>query len=156
VNGGGVVGTFRVYPLAPGATQITFSKASLLKVNFATDESGQRVGKNSETIPFTPVLVKLNITGNQVPPPQEATATPRPSDTPEPSATVEAGPTATIEPTLVNATAAPSMTPTPLALIPLPQQSDNSGPLLLGGVLLVVAVIGLLALFLVWSRSRRR
>src|SRR5258708_18260751 len=43
VAGSGSIGSFQVYPLAAGTTQITFTKADLLKVHFATDDSGPRV-----------------------------------------------------------------------------------------------------------------
>lgn len=156
VSGSGDIATFKIYPLAPGTAQITFSKASLLKVNFATDAAGQRIGTGSTELPFTPILVKFNITGAKVDPPKEATATPLPTETP----TTEAvAPGTTLEPSataLVNATAGPTAVPTPLSLVPAPTANDNSSFLIILVILVVIALIGLVVVGVVWSRSRRR
>ena len=156
VSGSGSLGSFKIYPLAPGSTQLTFSKVDLLKVDFATDASGQRVGNASEHLTFTPVLLKLNITGQKVDPPQEATATPIPTDTQIPEATVAAQPTQLTPTALVNATAGPTATPTPLALVPVPTAANNSSLLIPLIIVVLIALVGLVVLLALWFRSRRR
>lgn len=152
VSGGGVIGTFRIYPLAPGATQMTFSRGELVKAIFETRD-GQRVGVGSEPIPFTPVLLDLTISGDPVEPPSEATATPPPTETPTPPPTQDIP---TEIPTLVNATAAPR-TPEALVTQALPAVSADEGlpslAVLAIGVM-IFSVLGLLVLFLVARRRR--
>jgi len=154
VSGSGAVGTFRVYPLAPGAARLSFTRAELTTVTF-TGEGDNRVGGNPQPIPFTPVYLDLTITGSPVEPPPEATATPAPTDTPD----ARVGPAQpTAAPTLVNV-AAP---PTPEALTPDPSpegRGENTGasdmPLLLAAIgLMLVGALGLIAV-IVKARRRR-
>ncbi len=155
VSGSGLIGTFRIYPLAPGTTEIVFTKADLLKVNFATDDTGQRIGQSSVRLTVTPVLLKLNITGQKVDPPKEATATPIPSDTPTATDTPQVSPTVPTATPLVNVTAMPAATPTPLSFIPVPEASGGSPLLLIAIVVMVIALIALGLVLVIWSRSRR-
>jgi hypothetical protein len=146
-RGSGVIGAFRVYPLASGTTQLVFSQAELTTVTF-TGEGAERSGGNPQPVAFTPVLLDLTISGETVQPPSEATATP------EPTATVAQGGNVppTQEATLVNVTAAPES----LATLALPAEAPAPGPstgLLLAIAAVVIGAIGLLVLFLV---SRRR
>jgi hypothetical protein len=142
-SGGGVVGTFRIYPLGPGTTQLLFSRAELDKAIFE-ERDGQRVGVGAEALPFTPVLLELTISGDPVPPPSEATATPLPTETfvPQPG---EVGPTP--EPTLVNVTAAPR-----------PPGGGGAGgvnlPIWAVVIGVLVVIIGVLAVLLL--RQRRK
>lgn len=155
VSGTGTLGSFQIYPLAAGTTEITFSKGNLLKADFATDESGQRIGTGSQTLSFTPVLLKLNITGPKVDPPQEATATPIPTDTLTPTATLLPVTTVATPTPLANVTAQPTPVGTPLSLLPVPEQVNNSAVLVLS-ILLALVAVGLVILLIVWSRLRRK
>jgi hypothetical protein len=140
INGSGVIGTLRIYPLAPGQTQLTFSRGELSKAIFEVRD-GQRVGVGSEELAFTPVLLDLIISGQAVEPPSEATATPLPTETPIAAA---AGIFPTEEPTLVNVTAAPR-TPEILATLEVPTAdtgSRSSLPLILAIVVMLIGGIG--------------
>jgi hypothetical protein len=151
-NGSGIVGTFRIYPLAPGATSLLFRAAKIIKLDFVQTDEGL-VGQNPQELPFTPALINLTITGDPVQPPSEATATPLPTETPEPTqATI--GEVVTEEATLVNITLAPR-TPTPLPLPDAPDSGQSSLlPLAIG--IMVLSGLGLLVLWVYWSRSRRK
>lgn len=147
-SGSGVVGTFRVYPLAPGAARVSFTRAELTTVTF-TGEGENRVGGNPQPIPFTPVYLDLTITGSPVEPPSEATATPAPTDTPD-ARVGSSLPTAA--PTLVNLAAAPTS-----ALAPSPAGDSAPGSdstLLLAAVGLML--LGALGLIAVIAAARRR
>jgi cohesin domain-containing protein len=152
VSGSGIVGTLRIYPLAPGQTQLTFSRGELDKAIFE-DRDGQRVGVGSEQLPFTPVLLDLTITGGKVEPPSEATATPPPTETLPPQPTVEVP---TEIPTLVNVTAAPR-TPEPLATLEAPTASTDSRsslPLILAIAVMLVGGTGTIVAFVLMRRRK--
>jgi hypothetical protein len=57
-RGSGVVGTFRIYPLTSGTTQLTFSQADLTALTF-TGEGAERTGSNPQPVAFTPVLLEV-------------------------------------------------------------------------------------------------
>lgn len=136
VSGSGIIGTFRIYPLAPGKTELTIPYADLEKAIFE-DQNGQRVGVGSQRLTnLTVAKLELTITGDKVAPPSEATATPLPTETPMPAPTNEQS---TVEPTLVNVTLAPR-TPTPATVEPPPAETGSTSPLLI--VAIVVMVIG--------------
>jgi hypothetical protein len=145
VSGSGSTGTFVIFPLHAGTTQLTFRQAALTKVNFRQVENGS-VGESTESLPFSPVLLELSITGDPAAPPPEATATPTPTYTPDVSELVSDA-TPTLEPTLVNVTAAPAATPVPQPVTPAAE--DGAGIPLVGlAVILIVAGgIGLVMLF---------
>ncbi len=146
VSGSGVIGSFDVYPLQAGETELRFSSASLVRLDFDLDENGQRTNVTSEQLPFTPVLLPLTITGETVEPPSEATATPMPTATLDPNFALE-DTTEEPEPTpLVNAT-------------PVPPQPDDAAaqpadlPLLPIAVgLIAFSVLGLILLVIVYRR----
>jgi hypothetical protein len=150
ISGGGVVGTFRIYPLAPGMTQVLFSRVEVTHITFVETDQG-RVGTDPQPIPFTPVLLELNITGSPVPAPSEATATPTPSPTPVP--VIPEG-VATEEPTLVNVTTAPR-TPEPPATLVVPAESSSSSSLAIAVLITTAAGVGLVVILIVYWRSRR-
>lgn len=137
-SGSGTLGTFQIFPLKAGTTQILFRTAQMTKVNFV-EQDGRRIGESTEDVPFTPVLLELTITGEGVTPPPEFTATPTATATLDP-ALVPAEGTAPVEPTLVNVTAAPrpQATPTPLALLETPDTGES------GGVPLVAVAAGII------------
>jgi len=146
VSGTGIVGTFRIYPIAPGTTQLLFSDASLGQLVTADDGT-----RSTIDLPVTPILLDLTITGDPVPIPDEATPTPAPTTTPilaQPDTTVDPNPP-TEEP-LVNVTRAPEA---PTDEIP-PAESNNS-LILIAVLLVVVALVGLVALFFVYRRSQK-
>jgi hypothetical protein len=149
VSGSGVIGTFRIYPIAPGMTQLRFTSADLTMLVFS-GEGEQRTGTDPFDVPFTPVLLDLTITGEPVEPPSEATATPLPTETAT-SAFNPGDQARTQEPTLVNVTAAPLVT---VAVPDAGQTSASSAPLLLAIAAVVIGAVGLLVLLLV-SRRRR-
>jgi hypothetical protein len=140
-NGTGVIGTFQIYPLAPGKTQLTFSKAQLVGLT-SYDPNASNV--KPVEIQTTTILLDLTITGSPVPPPDEATATPRPTDTPTPASAI--GVQITAEPTQVNVTRAPV---TPVAS----GETGSSLPLVLAVAVTALSGLGLVAL-LVWRRRR--
>lgn len=146
VSGTGVVGTFRIYPIAPGTTQLLFTDASLGQLVTAADGT-----RGTNDVPVTPILLELTITGEPVPIPDEATPTPAPTTTPilaQPDSTVEPAPP-TEEP-LVNITRAPDTT----AEEALPAEPNNS-LIVIAVVLVVVALFGLVALFFLYRRSQQ-
>ncbi len=144
-SGSGTLGTFQIFPLQAGTTQLLFRTAQMTKVNFV-EQDGRRVGDSTQALPFTPVLLELTITGASVTPPPEFTATPTASPTVDPALLPAEG-TAPVEPTLVNVTAAPrpNATPTPLALLETPTTATDAG----GIPVLVMVAVGLIALALV-------
>jgi hypothetical protein len=151
INGSGIIGTLRIFPLAPGQTQLTFSRGELSKAIFDVRD-GQRVGVGSEELAFTPVLLDLIISGQAVEPPSEASATPLPTDTPIPAA---AGIFPTEEPTLVNVTAARRTSET-IATLEVPTVSTESRsplPLILA---ITVMLIGGIGTVITLTRIRRR
>lgn len=139
-SGSGVIGRFRIFPIAPGTTQITFSRANLVGLT-SYDANATNVG----TVPVeaVPVLLELTITGDPVAPPSEATATPSPTDTPTPFAPIagQVNEQATVE----NLAQAPVAAP----------QTDSQPPIvpILIGVMVVSALV-LIVLFVLWRRRR--
>jgi hypothetical protein len=77
VTGSGVVGSFRLYPLAPGTTRIRFAQAALTRAVFG-DRKGRRVGTGSQSLPVTFTPLDLTITGRRFAPPDD------PPDPPDP------------------------------------------------------------------------
>jgi hypothetical protein len=148
VSGSGDIGTFRVYPLAPGTARLSFTRAELTRVSF-TGEGENRIGGNPQAIPFAPVYLDLTISGSPVQPPSEATATPAPTDTPE-ARVGQNLPTA--EATLVNLAAAPTPAASPA---PVGDNAPVSSPLLLAAIgLMLIGAIGLIVV-IVLARRRR-
>ncbi len=152
VSGSGVIGTFRIFPIAPGTTQLRFNSADLTMLVFS-GEGEQRIGTDPFIVPVTPVLLDLNITGDAVEPPSEATATPMPTETAT-SAFIPGDQGATAEPTLVNVTAAPR-TPEALATLEAPAANAGSGSLALA-LAIGVMVIGAIGTVIVLVMMRRR
>lgn len=154
VSGSGIIGTFRIYPLAPGDAQLTFSRVTLNKVTQTLDANGTPVSTETEDLPFVPAMIQLKITGNPVPIPSEATATPAPTETPF-LATAQS---ITLEPTLINVTAAPRSTleATPVPGIASDASEPAASPLpLIAVALVVIGGLGLIVLFVMYRRSRR-
>jgi hypothetical protein len=142
VPGNSVIGTFRIYPLKAGTTRLLFKQADLRMLNAAQD--------GTDPITITPVLLELTITGDTVDIPEEATATPLPTETPVSG--IAAQPTRAAEATLANATAAPGQ-PTP---VPAAESSAGTSPVLLIAIgLMVLAAIVLIGMFMYWRRNRR-
>ena len=142
VSGTGVIGTFEIVPLLAGTTQLTFSKAELLSVNFSFDANGQRVSGNPVDMNFLPVLLELTITGDPATPPPEFTATPQATATINP-ALIPGGGTEEAESELVNVTAVP----TPLATTEIPVANNTSPLLIFAIVMVILSAAGLIALF---------
>ena len=152
INGSGVIGTLRIYPLAPGQTQLTFSRGELSKAVFEVRD-GQRVGVGSKELPFTPVLLDLAISGQTVEPPSEATATLLPTETPIPAAEIFP----TQEPSLVNVTAAPR-TAEPLATLEGPTAGPDSRsplPLVLAIIVMLIGAIGAVITLILMRRRKQ-
>lgn len=147
VSGGGTIGTFRIYPLAPGAATLSFHQAQVTTVSTSTDAGGNRL-TTSEEITFTPVLLELSISGSPVEPPSEVTATPPPTETPLPVQPA----IATQQPGLVNATAAPVTTPDAAA----PASPDNQTLLVIAIGAMAVGAVGLVVVLLLWRRAQGR
>jgi hypothetical protein len=98
---------------------------------------------------FTPVLLELTITGDTVAIPDEATATPVPTETATSAASGEVSARATGVPTLVNVTALPQSTVTESHEV----QGDATNLLMgLGVGMVILALFGLGLLF----RFRRK
>jgi cohesin domain-containing protein len=136
--GSGVIGVFRIYPLASGTTRLQFARGELRKLNAAQD--------GTDPVAFTPVLLDLSITGSPVEPPNEATATPAPTDTPtvQPQSNL---PTQPAQATLVNVTVAP--------VTPQAAAQNTSPALLIALVVMVVGALGTGLTIFFWARSRR-
>lgn len=147
IRGSGVIGTFRVYPLQPGPTTLTFRRAELRTATIS-GEGANRTASDPQPVNYVPVLLELNITGETVEPPAEATATPAPTETTSfvPGATQPPQATA-----LVNVTAAP-VTPT----APTAPQADNTPLLAVAIGAMGIGLVGLLVVLMMWRRSRRR
>lgn len=152
ITGSGIIGKFRIYPIAPGTTTLIFSRARLIKYDFVDSADGP-VGTNPQDLPFLPALMNFTITGNPVDLPDESTATPPPTETSLPELDA---PTNTPEPTLVNITLAPR-TPTPNPSTPQAPPTDDSSSLLpIALAVMLASGIGLIGLGVIWLRSRRR
>jgi len=145
LTGSGIIGSFDIYPLQAGETDLRFASANLVKLNFELDENGQRTNVRSEALTFTPVLLPLSITGETVAPPSEATATPMPTATLDPNFAPE-GSTEEPQPTeLVNAT--------PIPRDEVAETVSTGIPLLPIAVGLIgFAVVGLFVLVIVYRR----
>lgn len=152
LSGSGVLGTFRIYPVAPGTTTLSFRRANIRTVTFS-GEGDEREASDPEAVPFTPVLLELNVTGDRVPPPVEATPTPAPTSTPVgPAEAIAELPTPL--PTLENVTGIPAAEESE----PAAEADDDSRDTLVlavAGILAVVAVVIIGALVAI-TRSRRR
>ena len=143
LTGTGVLGTFRIYPLQSGVTQLTFSRAQLTTLTF-TEQNGQRIPGEPQTVAFTPILLELQIEGSPVSIPDEATATPLPTLTSAPVDTTGIQVAASETP-LINITRAPGSSS---------QTTDANQtaapdlrPVLMGfGLLLIVVSGGLLVM----------
>lgn len=144
LNGSGVVGRFRIYPIAPGETQLLFRQASI---------TAQGPNREPITLDFTPVLLQLNVQGTPVEPPSEATATPTATASPT-EADESSGNAPTERPTLVNATAAPGTAITVPATTQTEAESTSLLPLAVG--MMVIGALGLLILGTIWLRNRRQ
>lgn len=107
VSGSGVIGTFEVFPLLAGTTQLTFAQADVLSIEFILDENAQCSSGNPIDIEFLSVLLELNISGDPATPPPEATATPQPTSTVDLALLPGAIVTEEVATELVNVTAAP-------------------------------------------------
>lgn len=147
VSGTGAVGTFRIYPLAPGTTQLTFANASLQSI--IEEANGDRAGQSIE---FTPVLLEVTVTGDPVDPPPEVTATPPPTATPI-NAEFTAEPEAT---ELVNVTRAPTEQPQIENEPPAETSGMTFGLLEVAIGLVVVGIIGLFVLVVLARGSRKK
>jgi hypothetical protein len=146
-SGSGLVGTFRIYPLAPGATRLTFTKAALTAITYDSEGNVE-----TSSVPFTPALIDLNITGDPVDPPDEATATP--TLTPTVTETIVVRPdNTTPEPTLINVTLDPNaMTPS----VPVATEASGTSPLLIiAVVIMAISGIGAVSLIVLGIRRRR-
>ncbi|HEX2905398.1 MAG TPA: hypothetical protein VHO69_00950, partial [Phototrophicaceae bacterium] len=114
-------------------------------------EDKNRTASDPQPVSFLPALLELNISGDPVEPPSEATATPQPTETSAfvPNVTQAAPPTA-----LVNVTIDPNElqsadTPAPTA--------DTSSPLLVIAIgAMVIAAIGLIVVLILWRRTKRK
>jgi hypothetical protein len=143
-SGSGTLGSFRIYPVAPGSTQLQFHQGELTTVAFL-EEGGQRAPGEVHDVAFTPVLLELTISGDPVAAPIEATATPEPTATPEATLTpfIPGGDTG--DEGLVNAT-------------PVPASTENTGapsPALLIAVgAMILGLVGLVVLFVIYRRKR--
>ena len=147
LSGTYTLGTFRIYPLKAGPTEIQFFSAALS--SFTPPPAGQPVEQDDiGEMRFLPVMLQLQITGDTVPIPSEATATLSPTETPLPT-DAPFDPNLPTQESLVNVTAAPLPT-TPAANA----EAAAPSPLLLVGLgMVVIAVIGLGLLF---ANSRRK
>lgn len=146
VTGTGTLLVFRIYPIAPGTTEIRFNRGQLVSLEFG--DSGSAGDFDTVEVPFTAVLLQLTITGDAVPVPSEATATPTLTPT---RSTINRGGEETAEPTLLNVTAVPQSATTPAATDS--PEADNTSILLIAVVLVVVGAVGLIAL-VVYARRR--
>lgn len=142
LDGSGILGTFRIYLLAPGETSILFRQASV---------TAQGPERQPLDLPFTPVMLQLTIQGAPVEPPSEATATP--TATPSPTEALESIDSAPTErPTLANVTAAP---PTTAEAQPESEEGAQSPLLPVALGMMGIGAMGLIILGLVWIRRRR-
>lgn len=149
-SGSGTIATFQVYPLSAGTTQIRFNTADLTKVNYVETSDGNREVDSTEALTVSPAFLELNITGETVPPPDEATPTPAPTAT---TGFIETNGDVDEEATLVNVTLAPE-TPVPLELIPELEDGGQGLPILPIAIgLLVVGLIGGVGLFMMSRRQ---
>jgi hypothetical protein len=155
INGNGLVATFRIYPLQAGTVEISFAEAELNRVVFTSDAQGQRIPSAPEAIRPAVTVLTLNISGETVEAPSEATATPTitPSPqapnimgNPQSEATLEIVAAPTLSPTEAG-TSSPSEVAAP--------ESSNQGLFMLAIALVVGAGLGLIALFVFWRRGKR-
>lgn len=154
VSGNGVVGEFLIFPLQSGTTTLSFLDGQLSRVIYATDENGERTVGESQEIPFAVTQLTLNVTGDRVTPPPEATATP----TPTASLTRIPGteiPTQTPSPTLAVVEDV-TVTPTPAAVVSedVDTSSNTSMLLTVAIAVAVIAALVLIGMFFV-LRTRR-
>ena len=135
--------TYQIYPLSAGTTQIRFSEVNLTRANFVQNADGSRDVEGTEDLPVVPAMIELTITGETVPPPEEATPTPEPTEAvnlPGSGANVTAE--ATLEIVILQPTLIPE----------LEVDEPSNMPLILAVGMLVVGVVGLLGLFVMRKR----
>lgn len=154
ITGSGAIARIDIVPLNPGTTELRFTEAELISIQFDTDAGGQRIGTNPTSIEFLPILLNLTIEGEPATPPPEATATPTPTETANPD--LQFGEfTPEVEATLINITAVPA-TATIEAPVDNVEQSGNLiKPLLIVSGLIVIIVIGISLLFFV-AKTRQK
>lgn len=152
LDGSGTVATFQIYPLSAGTAQIRFTSADLTKIIFTETADGNRDVQDTEDLPVLPALAEFTITGETVPPPDEATPTPRPTATQPP---IDRGAETTEEAPLVNITLAPvdvEVEPVPTLIPELAEGTGGALPILPIAIgLLLVGGVGIVVL-LVMSR----
>ncbi len=150
IGGSGPVGAFRIYPLAPGTTELSFSRVEATTVTFS-GTGDQRTASAPQPVPLTSQSLALTITGDPVTPPPEATATPEPTATPGRGPGQEGG--------LPEAPSPPTPTPEEQTSEAPPAEAPPSPPSLalqIAAVVTVVAGAGLVALIVVWRRRSAR
>lgn len=147
-EGSGVIGTFRIYPLKPGPVRLQFPR---LQVVGLSSYDANATDVTTQAVTVAPALLDLTITGDPVAPPNEATATPQPTEGPTQNAPNITRNAPTAVPTLENIVFA-TQTPVPLTLQEVPEAPSNSGLLVIGAVLLALIVIAVG----VMMRLRRR
>jgi hypothetical protein len=155
LSGSGALGTFRIYPIAPGTTTLAFQRAEIYTTTFV-EQNGERVGTDARPVDFTPVLLELTITGDPVLPPSEATATPTPTNTPPGQVTSQPQPTQ--QPTLESATRVPDTPDTGDTGTQTAADEDEGGSdtTLLIVALVAVAVLIALGVGVFMGRRARR
>jgi hypothetical protein len=153
-KGSGVVGTFRIFPLASGTTTLSLVNVEAASVQFA--RSGDQLSaSNPSPVTLTTRDLTLTITGEQVTPPPEPSPTPYTPPSPTPFATIDSTEAAAYE-LQITLTAAALATGVPAATTVV-VYSDASPVLIIALVLIVLAAFGggmLLALYI--TRSKRR
>ena len=155
VSGNGVIGTFQIVPLQAGEATLTFGGADMSRAIFATNDDGQRLVEEAVNIPFVVSQLTLSITGDPATPPPEATATPTPTVT----AIIDTGLVRGDETEVPDATLAvvTDVAPTAGASTETSPPAETTGvPLLLiiAVALIVIALVGLIILFVVMRRNR--
>jgi hypothetical protein len=145
VSGSGVLGTFRIYPLQAGETQLIFNHARLTAVDVSGNDDELTVVPR--TLEFTAALLDISITGDTVQPPPEATATPAPTEVASAGGQGDSGPPPQGPGGLTNVTAAPPGSGQGAAGTGIPL------PILIIAGIAVLAGIGGVVLFVLWRRK---
>ena len=153
-QGSGIVGTFRIFPLASGTTTLSFANVEISSVTF-TRNGEQLSASNPYPVTVTTRDLTLTITGEQVTPPPEPSPTPYIPPSPTPFATVDSTEAAAFEMQLtVTAAAFATQIANPATVI----VNDSISPVLIAAiVLIVIAAFGggiLLTLYLTRQKSR--
>jgi len=145
LSGSGIVARFRVVPLSAGETVLQFRSAELIGARF----SGEGEARTAQNIPisFNAVRLTLQLSGETVEPPSEATAVPTPTLE---SAISGISSQPQVQPTLANLETLPTPGQTePPASSP---SSDNSGLIVAALILIAGAGLGLGAMLLMRRR----